>query len=127
MYLLRLFRRKKNKRDEMIEREKTVAMITEIIAQLDRIRYTPEGSESNVRGSIDQCIGDLEWCRKELKLLLKLRDDDVEVDFYRRVRALLGDIADALNKMHFFYTYVDLMILPCVTLLREIVQDQGER
>ena len=127
MYILRIFRRQKDKREEITEREKSVAMITEIIERLDRIRYTQEGSESHVRGSIDQCIGDLNWCRKELKLLLRARDDEVEVDFYRRVRSLLEDIASTLNKMHFFYTYIDLMILPSVTLLRDIIKAQGER
>jgi hypothetical protein len=54
--------------------------------------------------------------------MLGMRDQQSEVEFYCRVLQLLGDIADTLKKMKYFYTYIDSSILPEILELRKLIE-----
>ena len=100
--------------------------ISESIAQLDKVAGSLGNMEASVGPGVRSCIDELSWCRKELGMMLGMRDKAAEAEFYRRVLAQLDEIADTVKKMKYFYTYIDSKILPDIIALRQLIDETGK-
>lgn len=121
MALLGLFG--KGKKQVSSGKEKALKRIDEIIERLDKVAGSLGNMEASVGPSVRKCIEELTWVRKELNMMLSMRDQHAEAEFYRRVLVQLDEITETLKNMGYFYTYVDSKILPNILALRRLIEE----
>lgn len=116
----------KSKKQASPGKEKALKHIGDIIEQLDKIAGSLGNMEASVGPSVRRCIDEMAWCRKEISMMLPMRDVHAEAEFYRRVLAQLDEIEKTLKKMGYFYTYIDSKILPDILAVHKLIDETGK-
>lgn len=118
-----IFFAKNGKRKKQTDKERTQDLMQEILEKLDQVARAIDGKQTDAGALVQDCIREMTYCRRELNMMLAMRDRQAEEEFYRRAIQLLNEILDTLKKMNYFYTYIESMVYPKVIALHRLLDD----